>query len=164
MGGLISRWRIQRIDSGDTDVGKLIMAGTPNHGAKITDIKGSFVTGTVYALLYAGVSKSDPDAALNQMEPGSPFLGDLNGGNNHWYDVVLYNSGVSDSPDSIADNTQYYVLGSVDSLTLDCRPPDDLTYATGIAISDLGDFVVPYFSAMIQSKLLPINRRVHIGI
>jgi triacylglycerol esterase/lipase EstA (alpha/beta hydrolase family) len=37
MGGLISRYRIEGIPSGDADVGKLIMMGTPNHGALLSE-------------------------------------------------------------------------------------------------------------------------------
>jgi len=146
MGGLISRWRIEEIPSGDADVGKLIMMGTPNHGALISELP-KFLAGINFAVIW------DPSLAINQMNPGSEFLEKLNGRNLHWYDVALNDIlGFNLMEDSISDNTQYYVLASNNDLTLFSTPPKDLLEEyPELRLKTFGDSVVPYYSAKIAN-------------
>ena len=150
MGGLISRWRIQKLNSGDADVGKLIMMGTPNHGAVLSTIVMSGISFFEPCMSYPGF-------AVNQMNPGHKFLEDLNGGNSHWYDVYLYKYGLG-KQDEIAENTQYYVLAGAHTLT----DHEVMPLSKGIMLigninswidlyRGFGDLVVPYYSAMIAN-------------
>ncbi|NLZ29765.1 MAG: PKD domain-containing protein, partial [Methanomicrobiales archaeon] len=149
MGGLISRWRIEKIPSGDADVGKLIMMGTPNHGAVLAEILMAGVT-------FFESSMSYPDFAVNQMRPGKDFLKELNGGNSHWYDVYLYKYGLG-KQDEIAENTQYYVLAGAYHLTdYELMPLHKVgeLLKKGVLFDryrGFGDFIVPYYSAMIAN-------------
>jgi pimeloyl-ACP methyl ester carboxylesterase len=145
MGGLISRYRIENYKFGGNDVGKLIMMGTPNHGSLFAEI---------------GIITRNPNSALNQMKPGHDFLRMLNSknsadGNSHWYDVYLYNHGLG-KQDEIAENTQYYVLAGAHTLTV----RESMPLLKQIALpwdeqfdskQELGDGVVPYYSAMIAN-------------
>lgn len=72
MGGLVARYYIKYLD-GDRHVNKLIMLGTPNHGADLASL----------APTLSGWSPSIPSSSLNdpsttEMEPNNQFLIDLN--------------------------------------------------------------------------------------
>ncbi|MDY3203321.1 MAG: choice-of-anchor X domain-containing protein, partial [Methanocorpusculum sp.] len=146
MGGLISRYRIENMKSGDADVGKLIMMGTPNHGSSWAAF---------------GSITFNPNSALNQMKPGHEFLKKLNSrtsddGNSYWYDVYLYNYGLG-KQDEIAENTQYYVLAAAYIPTgheLIPIPQMRMLVENGVGTDSYrgyGDGVVPYYSAMIAN-------------
>jgi PKD repeat protein/type II secretory pathway component GspD/PulD (secretin) len=158
MGGLISRQRIEGISSGDADVGKLIMMGTPNHGALFSKLPKALSGPDLIPKLIM----SNPNLAINQMNPGNDFLIDLNGGNSYWYDVCLYEAGLNERQDKIAKYTQYYVLAGAYQPTPSCIPPISKMGAligklgaTGLGGTTIGDLVVPYYSAMIANPNVP---------
>lgn len=90
MGGLVSRWFIERL-GGHAVVDRLVMCGTPNHGSPLGHVSHGF---SLLRLL-AGVSLNSPTPAsmllrflltradraavtLQQMQPGSDFMRELN--------------------------------------------------------------------------------------
>ena len=91
MGGLVSRYLIEQLE-GDRFVKKLIQCGTPNSGSEMADFRRK-VTGWLFAGLN-GVSIFQPYMAaaaflgkrlekavfrtLDQMDPDSPFIAQLN--------------------------------------------------------------------------------------
>lgn len=117
MGGLVGRWYSQEL-LGSSSIGKLIMLGTPNHGAAIANI---------------GPIELNSNYAKVQMKPHSEFIKWLNG-----YDACC-------CPDNYGetkfDSRGYITIAGYDYFTLDhvcggCQWP---------RIRD-GDMVVPYDS------------------
>lgn len=148
MGGLISRFRIQKIN--DYDVGKLIMIGTPNHGSDFSrqipfNILQMF-TNPSYAISLIFNDKyqrGNPNQAINQMLPGSDFLLELNGNRATEFDVSK--GGVVDM---ISPNVNYVVI-SGDQLA---------TYSSIQKGFVKGDGIVPYDSAILSDvKIYPVS-------
>ncbi len=93
MGGLVSRWMIERVSGGADLVKKLIQLGAPNGGFELSDFRKK-LTGWITlglngipamkpylafcSLLWKG-SEKPLFRTLGQMQPGSNFMAQLNG-------------------------------------------------------------------------------------
>ena len=127
MGGLVARWYIQEM-GGDSSTGKLIMLGTPNHGAESSWVEAS-TSGQIVASSMTAVS---------QMKPHSTLIQKLNGNNDcYWQNR---NTGVGRP-------SVYITLASKDYLTL------AHTHFLGMQIEYFkdGDLVVPYESVRMDN-------------
>ena len=126
MGGLVARWYYQELE-GSKSTGKLIMLGTPNHGAEIANLVDMGL-----------ISKDSSHTAVYQMGPHSEFLNKLNENNNCEYSET--------SPlDSVG--TTYITLACKDHYTW------SHIHIWGYKIPMLtdGDLIVPYSSVRLSN-------------
>lgn len=142
MGGLISRYRIQKID--DSDIGKLIMVGTPNHGS---DFSRPLLY-HCYQVLITPLSflsrlfnnknqKKNPlNQAINEMLPKSDFLFELNG--NHATELDVSQGEVIDT---ISFRVTYYVISGNNLKTFSYDRKNFVN----------GDGIVPFDSARLSN-------------
>jgi len=148
MGGLIARFRIQKIK--DDDIGKLIMIGTPNHGSDFSrQIPYNILQFLInppfaFSLLFNDkYQKENPNQALNEMLPRSDFLIELNG--NHAAESDVSEGGVIDE---ISPSVTYVVLVG------DQLP----TYSSVQNAFVKGDGIVPFNSAKLSNvAIYPIS-------
>jgi pimeloyl-ACP methyl ester carboxylesterase len=141
MGGLISRYRIQKIE--DDDVGTLVMIGTPNLGSDFSRqlpysiwqlvINPFYVSSLLFDNKY---QEGNPNQAINEMLPGSDFLFELNG--NRASEFEVSNGGVVDI---ISSNANYYVING-----------DQLNTFSSVQNRFVkGDGIVPFDSARLTN-------------
>jgi PKD repeat protein/pimeloyl-ACP methyl ester carboxylesterase len=168
MGGLISRWTIQQM--GRRDVDRLIMIGTPNHGSEWASAARIPGGGRIITLLK---SYFNPNAALYEMMPHSPFLNQLNGNDNCANQVE--NSVVTDTTSS-----GYYTIaglvriGDLPALTTPSHIHSWLIPQLMSPSFTSGDLIVPYYSVKLsgvpfesvpyshtsQTNAVPVTTRV----
>lgn len=113
MGGLIARYRIEKIR--DDDVGKLIMIGTPNHGSDFSRDSLLRVIKNIlcdpdymlfqFHLFYNEYYKENKNQAINEMQPRSDFLFELNG--NRATEIEVTRGGVIDT---ISNKVNYSII------------------------------------------------------
>ena len=98
MGGLVARWYVQQRNK--NDVGKLIMIGTPNHGADLANLPKAALK-SILEKYFAGDSIlleynmdslidqifSNSNVAIFELAPHSKFLQQLNGNDGCAYDI-----------------------------------------------------------------------------
>jgi len=157
MGGLVARWYIQRLDG--RDVGKLIMIGTPNHGADMARLpKGALKSLVNIILTNLGLSQLGYSAdilmeeitsnfAINQMIPHRDFLQDLNNNDCCAYDIEKG----KECDDETSKYSRYAVVTSKHWFPTLAHQhknifgiPFDVYWATS------GDGVVPFYSAKLS--------------
>jgi hypothetical protein len=83
MGGLVSRWYVEKFDGGSDSINKLIMLDTPNQGTELGDVVpvviGGFNPGlaifteTAFHVFYL-LKLNIPESSLNQLGTLSPFI------------------------------------------------------------------------------------------
>lgn len=148
MGGLISRFRIQKIK--DYDIDKLIMIGTPNHGSDFSRqipfnilqffINPSYAISLVFNEKY---QSENPNQAINQMLPGSDFLFELNG--NYASELDVSKGGVLDN---ISTNVKYAVISGSQLATFSSDRKGFVK----------GDGIVPFNSAKLSNvPIFPVS-------
>ena len=148
MGGLVSRWYIQKL--GGRDVNKLIMIGTPNHGSEwgALRIVGDYLGGDIKV----------GGPAASQMLPHSSFLRNLNQNDKC---AAIFGPD-KDKIDCIDGTAEYFVLAG-----------NNLPTPSHIHIKILGvdfikscvargDFVVPYNSAKLDNVYIDSISPCHI--
>jgi PKD repeat protein/pimeloyl-ACP methyl ester carboxylesterase len=176
MGGLISRYRIEKQKNGRDDVGKLIMIGTPNHGSEwatapdliLSQIISSVFPEEIPTILVDKIKqkikeKAQENVAIYEMMPHSLFLQKLNGNNACDYYIAQ-----GSEIDSINDRTGYYVIASnFNRFPTWTHTHFDFFGKNGETIPSLtweGDGAVAYNSAKISDvTTFPVPDAFHTG-
>lgn len=134
-GGLVARWRIQKF--GKTDVGKLIMIGTANHGADFAKL----------IILLLNLNETLPaNSALVEQIPHSPFLNQLNNNN---YCSYYIETGVS-YDDEISESCHYIVISNYLINTLSHKHIYIFGKDYKVSQRSYGDGIVPFSSAILS--------------
>ena len=160
MGGLVARYYVQMSEMGETDVGKLIMIGTPNHGADFASLPKATLKALINLILdELGLSslgysidfivdQVTSNYAINEMIPHHTFIKNLNGNDCCAYNIM----NDEECSDKISAACQYTVITSeptwVPTLTHMHSKINIFGYdPLNVFWVTAGDGVVPFFSA-----------------
>jgi len=165
MGGLVARWYIQKLNG--KDVGKLIMIGTPNHGADIANLPKSILKSLIsISGLYSGpqvafsldliVDQITKDFSINQMIPHHEFIINLNNNDGCSYNIEKgyeYN-------DELSNTCRYVVITSNSHRTLThCHVLG--TNFKVFSYDTIGDGTVPFFSSDLSDVVIMTDISKH---
>jgi pimeloyl-ACP methyl ester carboxylesterase len=163
MGGLVARYHIQRSETGVTDVGKLIMIGTPNHGSDFANLPRATLKALINIILDelglhhlkysidSIVDQVTSNFAVNEMIPHHEFLKGLNGNDCCAHKIM----NGDECNDRISTTCQYSVITSeptwVPTLTHKHSNVNIFGYdPLNVFWVTAGDGVVPFFSSKLS--------------
>ena len=163
MGGLVARYHIQRSETGVTDVGKLIMIGTPNHGSDFANLPRATLKALISIILDelglhhlkysidSIVDQVTSNFAINEMIPHHEFLKGLNGNDCCAHKIMNGDK----CNDRISTTCQYSVITSeptwVPTLTHKHSNVNIFGYdPLNVFWVTAGDGVVPFFSSKLS--------------